>query len=215
MRLCFSNLRSKLFCAILAIPRPLATKEGQLGPEFQVHGVLILRQVERRIELLNKVALQLLRVIIWQNIENQVLLHPGAKFTLVIGTESHVSIVGVALVSGDKRIAEQTAQGEPQRGPAGVASDMALPDAVVQILLRDAGINHLLPPELLRDNLVAKCRQCLDVPDGHDVIAWSLRNLAAAVGQWIEFYEVVEIHHAKKSIKPSHSAANMPPIITA
>lgn len=69
-----------------------------MGPEFLIHGVLILRKVERRIELLNEVALHLLRIIIRQDVEYQVLLHPSTKFTLIIGIETHVSIVGVALV---------------------------------------------------------------------------------------------------------------------
>ncbi len=80
-----------------------------MGPEFLVHGVLILRQIERRVELPDKVALQLLRIVIRQDIENQVLLHPGVELSFIIGIEPHVPIVGVALVPGDKRIAEQTA----------------------------------------------------------------------------------------------------------
>ena len=40
-----------------------------MGPEFLVYGVLILRQVERRVELLDQVALLLLRVIVWKDIE--------------------------------------------------------------------------------------------------------------------------------------------------
>lgn len=77
-----------------------------MGPEFLVHRVLILRKVERRIELLNEVALHLLRVIIRQDVEYQVILHPSTKFTLIIGVKTHVSIVWFALIPGNKRVAK-------------------------------------------------------------------------------------------------------------
>ena len=154
-------------------------------------------KIQRRIELLYQFGLQILRCLIRQDVEDQVFLHPFTQFSFVIGIETHLPVVGIVFVPGNQRVAEEASQRQTECGLAGVATEMTLPDALIEVLLRDAGIDDFLTSELLGDNLMAKRRQCCDVPDGHDVISRGLRNLAAAVGQWIEWYEVFEVHNTK------------------
>lgn len=81
-----------------------------------------------------------------------------------------------------------------------MAADVALPDTVIKASFGNARIDDFLPSESLCHNLVAQRGQCLDVPDGHDVIAGQFGDSASLVGQRIEHYEVFEVHVYENSL---------------
>ena len=96
-----------------------------------------------------------------------------------------------------------------------MAAYMAFPDTVIQICFCDSGVDELLSSELPRNDSATQGGQCLDVPYGRQVIPGCLRENVPIVGERIECYEIIEVHQAKNSMKPSQSAAKMPPMITA